>query len=134
MPSSNQRSSSTRPSRRIENNVRLQTVRSTSTTNRPFTFVLTNNSELLRHTRAFQFPVNYNNLSSQIIHQRQTTNPTQNGANNNNNNNDNIREQLLNNLLRLELQDVARDYLSRTSRPYPLQYVYDMSDIETQQP
>ena len=71
MPSSNQRSSSTRPSRRIENNVRLQTVRSTSTTNRPFTFVLTNNSELLRHTRAFQFPVNYNNLSSQIMHQRQ---------------------------------------------------------------
>jgi hypothetical protein len=112
MPSSNQRSSSARPSRKIENNVRLQTVRSTSATNRPFTIVLTDNSELLRHTDAIQFPVNYNNFFSQITHQRQTINPVQYGANNNNDNN---LEHLLNNLLGLELRDEARDYLSRTS-------------------
>jgi hypothetical protein len=112
MPSSNQRSSSARPSRKIENNVRLQTVRSTSATNRPFTIVLNDNSELLRHTDAIQFPVNYNNFFSQITRQRQTINPVQHGANNNNDNN---LEQLLNNLLGLELGDEARDYLSRTS-------------------
>ncbi|CAF4479778.1 unnamed protein product [Rotaria magnacalcarata] len=76
--------------------------RSTSTTNRPFTIVLTDNSELLRHTHAFQFPVNYNNFFPQITHQRQAINPVQNGANNNN---DDIPEQLLNNLLGLELMD-----------------------------
>ncbi|CAF4601230.1 unnamed protein product [Rotaria socialis] len=74
--------------------------RSTSTTNRPFTIVLTDNSELLRHTHAFQFPVNYNNFFPQITHQRHTIHPVQNGANNNN---DDIPEQLLNNLLGLEL-------------------------------
>ncbi|CAF4586066.1 unnamed protein product [Rotaria socialis] len=62
--------------------------RSTSTTNRPFTIVLTNNSGLI-HT----------------IHS------VQNGANYN----DDILEQLLNNLLGLELRDEARDYLSWTS-------------------
>ncbi|CAF4437931.1 unnamed protein product, partial [Rotaria magnacalcarata] len=62
--------------------------RSTSTTNRPFIIVLTNNSELI-HT----------------IHS------VQNGANNN----DDILEQLLNNLVGLELRDEARDYLSWTS-------------------
>ncbi|CAF4506103.1 unnamed protein product, partial [Rotaria magnacalcarata] len=74
--------------------------RSTSTTNRPFTIVLTNNSELMQHTCAFQFPVNYNNFFPQITHQRHTIHPVQNGANNNN---DDIPEQLLNNLLGLEL-------------------------------
>ncbi|CAF4608672.1 unnamed protein product, partial [Rotaria socialis] len=73
--------------------------RSTSTTNRPFTIVLTNNSELMQHTCTFQFPVNYNNFFPQITHQRHTIHPVQNGANNNN---DDIPEQLLNNLLGLE--------------------------------
>ncbi|CAF3398535.1 unnamed protein product [Rotaria socialis] len=76
--------------------------RSTSTINRPFTIVPTNNSELMRHTCAFQFP---------IAHQRHTIHSVQNGANNN----DDILEQLLNNLLGLELRDEASDYLSWTS-------------------
>ncbi|CAF5218750.1 unnamed protein product, partial [Rotaria magnacalcarata] len=37
---------------------------------------------------------------------------------------------LLNDLLRIELREAARDYLSRTRREYPLHYVFDMSDIE----
>ncbi|CAF4422632.1 unnamed protein product [Adineta steineri] len=85
--------------------------RSTSTTNRPFTIVLANNSELMRHTCAFQFPVNYNNFFLQIADQRHTIHSIQNGANNN----DDILEQLLNNLVGLELRDEARDYLSWTS-------------------
>ncbi|CAM4830816.1 unnamed protein product [Rotaria magnacalcarata] len=85
--------------------------RSTSTTNRPFIIVLTNNSALMRHICAFQFPVNYNNFFLQIAHQRHTIHSVQNGANNN----DDILEQLLNNLLGLELRDEALDYLSWTS-------------------
>jgi len=44
------------------------------------------------------------------------------------------REQILNNLLRVELGQVIRDYLSRTRRSFPIHYIYDMSDIASQQP
>ncbi|CAF5051703.1 unnamed protein product, partial [Rotaria magnacalcarata] len=37
-------------------------------------------------------------------------------------------------LLRIELREAARDYLSRTRREYPLHYVFDMSDIEIPPP
>ncbi len=62
--------------------------------------------------------------------------PVRNGATNHpTGNNNNNREQLLNNLLQVELREVARDYLSRTRRSCPIYYVFDMSDIEpTQQP
>lgn len=54
MPSSNHRASSTRPSRSFQNNTRIQPVRSASVSYRQFTIVITNNPELLRHTRAYQ--------------------------------------------------------------------------------
>jgi len=61
--------------------------------------------------------------------------PVQNGATNNATVTTNHREQLLNNLLQVELREVARDYMSRTRRSCPIYYVFDMSDIEpTQQP
>jgi len=61
--------------------------------------------------------------------------PVQNGATNNATVTTNNREQLLNNLLQVELREVARDYMSRTRRSCPIYYVFDMSDIEpTQQP
>ncbi|CAF3472978.1 unnamed protein product [Rotaria socialis] len=44
------------------------------------------------------------------------------------------REAVLNDLLRVELREVTRDYLSRTRRSYPLHYVFDMTDIEPRQP
>ena len=43
------------------------------------------------------------------------------------------RERLLTDLFRMELRDVARDYLTRTRRSYPIHYVYDMSDIDLSQ-
>ncbi|CAF4820792.1 unnamed protein product, partial [Rotaria socialis] len=43
------------------------------------------------------------------------------------------REAVLNDLLRVELREVTRDYLSRTRRSYPLHYVFDMTDIEPRQ-
>ncbi|CAF2184309.1 unnamed protein product [Rotaria magnacalcarata] len=133
MPSSNQRSSSTRPSRNTEHTLHIHTNRSASVSYRQFVIILTNNPELLRQTRAFQ---------PQIAQQQQATSSNQNrtsSTNNNNNNNnnsnssDNNREQLLNNLLRLELRDVTQDYICRTRRSYPVHYVFDMSDIESQQ-
>ncbi|CAF3289385.1 unnamed protein product, partial [Rotaria sp. Silwood2] len=61
--------------------------------------------------------------------------PPQNGTTNNGtvNNNSNHREEILNNLLRVELREAASDYLTRARRSYPIHYVFDMSDIETQQ-
>jgi len=42
------------------------------------------------------------------------------------------REQLLNHLLQIELTEAAQNYLSRTRRPFPVHYVFDMSDIDIQ--
>jgi hypothetical protein len=54
MPSSNHRSSSTHSSRRTQTDRRLPSSRSASVPHRQFVIVLTNNSELLRHTLALQ--------------------------------------------------------------------------------
>ncbi|CAF1366059.1 unnamed protein product [Rotaria sordida] len=69
-----------------------------------------------------------------------TTVSTQNGTtnnatvnSNNNNNNNNNREQILNNLFRVELREAASHYLTRTRRSYPIHYVFDISDINTEQ-
>ena len=58
MPSSNNRSSSTRPSRSTQHNGTLPPTRATSAPHRQFIIILTNNPELLRQTRAFQPQVN----------------------------------------------------------------------------
>ncbi|CAF1520632.1 unnamed protein product [Adineta ricciae] len=41
------------------------------------------------------------------------------------------RERLLTALLQVELRQVARDYLSRTRRSFPIQYLFNMSDIDS---
>ncbi|CAF3504508.1 unnamed protein product [Rotaria sp. Silwood2] len=121
-----QRSSSTRPSRRTQTVGQLQTNRSTSAPHRQFIIILTNNPDLLRQTRAFQ-PQMRQNIQTTVVVQNGTTN---NGTANNNSNH---REEILNNLLRVELREAASDYLTRTRRSYPIHCVFDMSDIETQQ-
>ncbi|CAF4773494.1 unnamed protein product, partial [Rotaria sp. Silwood2] len=120
------RSSSTRPSRRTQTAAQLQTNRSTSAPLRQFIIILTNNPNLLRQTRTFQ-PQIQQNIQTTVVAQNSTTN---NGTVNNNSNH---REEILNNLLRVELREAASDYLTRTRRSYPIHYVFDMSDIETQQ-
>ncbi|CAF2065656.1 unnamed protein product [Rotaria magnacalcarata] len=124
MSSTNARPSSIRPSRNTQTRVTAQIVRSTSAPQRQFIIILTNNPILLQNTRAFQPP---------IAQSRQATVPTQNRTNNHQQT-VNVREELLNDLLRIELREAARDYLSRTRREYPLHYVFDMSDIEIPQP
>jgi len=68
--------------------------------------------------------------------------PTQNHSNhialvNNNNTNNNHdyndRELILNTLLRVELRDAISHYMSQTHRPFPLHYIFDTSDMESQQ-
>ncbi|CAF1268741.1 unnamed protein product [Rotaria magnacalcarata] len=124
MPSTNARPSSIRPSRSTQNRVNAQIVRSASAPQQQFIMILTNNPILLQNTRAFQPP---------IAQSRQATVPTQNRTNNHQQA-VNAREELLNDLLRIELREAARDYLSRTRRQYPLHYVFDMSDIEIPPP
>ncbi|CAF3548043.1 unnamed protein product [Rotaria socialis] len=124
MPSTNARPSSIRPSRNTNNRATVQVVRSASAPQRQFIMILTNNPNLLQHTRAFQ---------PQVTQPRQATVPPQNRTNNHHQT-ANAREELLNDLLRIELRDAARDYLSRTRRQYPLHYVFDMSDIEIPSP
>ena len=64
----------------------------------------------------------------------QTTIPNQNGSiRHETANNNSHREQILNNLLQVELREAARNYLSRTRRAYPIQYVFNMSDINSEQ-
>ncbi|CAF5202727.1 unnamed protein product, partial [Rotaria magnacalcarata] len=124
MPSTNARPSSIRPSRSTQNRVNAQIVRSASAPQQQFIMILTNNPILLQNTRAFQPPV---------AQSRQATVPTRNHANHHHHHHHqtiNVREGLLNDLLRIELREAARDYLSRTRREYPLHYVFDMSDIE----
>ena len=67
MPSSNQRSSSSRPSRTLENRLQLQTIRTSSVPQRQFIFILTNNPELLRQTRAFQPQVNHQKIRFNFV-------------------------------------------------------------------
>ncbi|CAF4973729.1 unnamed protein product [Rotaria sp. Silwood1] len=127
MSSSHNRSSSTRPSRPTQTVPPLDVQRSASVPNRQFIIILTNNPELLRQTRRFQPQI-------QRDTQRQPSAPSNGGSTNaatNTNSNNNNREQLLENLLRVELRGAANDYLTRTRRPYPLNYVFDMSDIDT---
>ena len=40
------------------------------------------------------------------------------------------REQILNSLLRVDLSEAMRHYLTRTRRSFPIHYVFDMSDLE----
>ncbi|CAF3826241.1 unnamed protein product [Rotaria sp. Silwood1] len=128
MSSSHHRSSSTRPSRRIQIVGHLPATRSTSAPHRQFIIIVTNNSELLQHTRTFQ-PRLQHNLQTTAVGQQGSTNVgTVN--NNNNNNNNNNREQILTSLLEVELREAASDYLTRTRRSYPIHYVFDMSDVE----
>ncbi|CAF3237397.1 unnamed protein product [Rotaria socialis] len=128
MPSSNHRSSSTRPSRTTSNRLQVHVVRSASVPQRQFIFILTNNPELLRHTQELQ---------PRPAQPRQTTTTSALRQNTNNNQNHrpttDTREEVLNDLLRIELRDVARDYLTRTRRSYPIHYVFDMTDIEPRQ-
>ncbi|CAF3907828.1 unnamed protein product [Rotaria magnacalcarata] len=98
MPSSNHRSSSTRPSRTTSNRLQPAQPRQTTTTT-------TTTSALRQNTNNNQ-------------NHRPTTD---------------TREEVLNDLLRIELRDVARDYLTRTRRSYPIHYVFDMTDIEPRQ-
>ncbi|CAF5015188.1 unnamed protein product, partial [Rotaria socialis] len=118
MPSTNARPSSIRPSRNTQNRVTAQILRSASAPQRQFIMILTNNPILLQNTRAFQPPV---------AQSRQATVPTQNHANHHHHHHQtvNVREGMLNDLLRIELREAARDYLSRTRREYPLHYVFD---------
>ncbi|CAF3341977.1 unnamed protein product [Rotaria socialis] len=121
MSSTNHRSSSTRPSRTTSNRLQVNVVRSTSVPQRQFIFILTNNPELLRHTQDLQ-PTPHRQITTLTT----TTAPPQNI--------NDAREAVLNDLLRVELREVTRDYLSRTRRSYPLHYVFDMTDIEPRQP
>ncbi|CAF4237847.1 unnamed protein product [Rotaria sp. Silwood2] len=127
MPSSHNRSSSTHPSRPTQTVAPLDTQRSASVPNRQFIIILTNNPELLRQTRRFQPQIQRDTQrqASAASNGRSTNRATNTNSNNNN------REELLQNLLRVELRDSARDYLTRTRRSYPLHYVFDMSDIDT---
>ncbi|CAF2806152.1 unnamed protein product [Rotaria sp. Silwood2] len=119
MSSSHNRSSNTRQSRPTQTVTPLRIQRSASVPNRQFIIILTNNPELLRQTRRFQPEI-------QRDPQRQ-----RGASTNNNNNNNNNRELLLENLLRVELREAATGYLIRTRRSFPLNYVFDMSDIDT---
>ncbi|CAF3282951.1 unnamed protein product [Rotaria sp. Silwood2] len=123
MSSSHNRSSSTRSSRPTQTVAPLDIQRSASVPNRQFIFILTNNPELLRQTRRFQPQIQQNTQRS--------ASAAPNGRSTNTNSNNNNREQLLENLLRVELRGAAHDYLTRTRRAYPLNYVFDMSDIDT---
>ncbi|CAF1290845.1 unnamed protein product [Rotaria magnacalcarata] len=121
MPSTNHRSSSARPSRTTSNRLQVNVIRSTSVPQQQFIFILTNNPELLRHTQDLQI---------QPTQQKQITTATTVSPQNIND----AREEVLNDLLRVELREVARDYLSRSRRSYPLHYLFDMTDIEPRQP
>ncbi|CAF3104620.1 unnamed protein product [Rotaria sp. Silwood2] len=129
MSSSHHRSSSTRPSRRTQTVGQLNPQRSTSAPLRQFIIILTNNPDLLRQTRAFQPQIQQNIQTATVAAQNGATNNAQVNSNNNNN----TREQILNNLLRVELREAASDYLTRTRRSYPINQVFDMSDINTEQ-
>ncbi|CAF2898988.1 unnamed protein product [Rotaria sp. Silwood2] len=118
MSSSNHRSSNSRSSRRPQLIAYVQPQRSASAPpNRQFIIILTNNPELLRQTRPYRPRL-------------QQSSSTNNGNNDHTNNN---REVVLNDLLRLELREAAVDYLRRTHRTYPIHYVFDMSDINSDQ-
>ncbi|CAF1374454.1 unnamed protein product [Rotaria magnacalcarata] len=123
MPSTNARPSSIRPSRSTQNRVNAQIVRSTSAPQQQFIMILTSNPILLQNTRAFQPPV----ISTWLLLRDFYFNYDYHFT-------INVREGLLNYLLRIELREAARDYLSRTRREYPLHYVFDMSDIEIPPP
>ncbi|CAF4495771.1 unnamed protein product, partial [Rotaria magnacalcarata] len=112
-------------SRTTSNRLQVHVVRSASVPQRQFIFILTNNPELLRHTQELQ---------PRPAQQRQTTTTTTTTTTAAPPQNTNgTREEVLNDLLRVELRDVARDYLSRTRRAYPIHYVFDMTDIEPRQ-
>ncbi|CAF4763775.1 unnamed protein product, partial [Rotaria sp. Silwood2] len=111
MPSSHNRSSSTRPSRPTQTVAPLDIQRSASVPNRQFIIILTNNPELLRQTRQFQPQLQ---RDTQRQANAASNSRSTNGATNNNNSNNNNREQLLENLLRVELRDAASAYLTRT--------------------
>ncbi|CAF3779949.1 unnamed protein product [Rotaria sp. Silwood1] len=129
MSSSHNRSSSTRPSRPTQTVAPLDTQRSASVPNRQFIIILTNNPELLRQTRRFQPQIPLDTQRNTNVASNARSN---NGATNTNSNQNN-REQILDNLFRVELRDAASNYLTRTRRSFPLHYVFDMSDIDTDQ-
>ncbi|CAF3752452.1 unnamed protein product [Rotaria sp. Silwood1] len=129
MSSSHNRSSSTRPSRPTQTVAPLDTQRSASVPNRQFIIILTNNPELLRQTRRFQPQIPLDTQRNTTVASNARSN---NGATNTNSNQNN-REQILDNLFRVELRDAASNYLTRTRRSFPLHYVFDMSDIDTDQ-
>ncbi|CAF1508069.1 unnamed protein product [Adineta steineri] len=124
MPSSNHRSSSTYRSRRTSTHTQTSTPRSTSVPQRQFIIVLTNHPDLLRETVALQ---------PERRQRMQTTVANQNGSIRHEtvNHNNDIREQILNTLLQLELGVATGDYLSRTRQGNPIQFVFDMSRIDS---
>ncbi|CAF1502790.1 unnamed protein product [Adineta steineri] len=125
MPSSNHRSSSTYTSRRASTHTQTSSRRSSSVPHRQFIIILTNHPDLLRQTVAFQ---------PEARQRMQTTIANQNGSIRHetvNNNDNDIREQILNTLLQLELGEATRDYLSRTRQGNQIHYVFDMSRIDS---
>lgn len=58
-----------------------------------------------------------------------------NSSNNNNNNNHDYidRELILNSLLRVELSEAIHHYMSHTHRSFPVHYIFDTSDMDSQQ-
>ena len=133
MPSSYHPSASTRSSRQLPLPRRQQqpSNRSSSVPYRQFIIVLTNSTELLRHTRSFQPQLTSVTTASQNGSMNHST--VSNNSHNNNNNNSNNREQMLLNLLNVELREATRDYLFRTRRSHPVHYVLDASDIRVPQ-
>ncbi|CAF1398138.1 unnamed protein product [Rotaria sordida] len=125
------RSTSTRRTRRVQIVAPLHSSRSSSAPQRQFIIILTNDPELLQPTGPFQPHIQQNMQTTTRSAQTSATN--NGGAVNNNNNQNNNREQILNNLLRVELREAASHYLTRTRRSYPIHYIFDMSDIDTEQ-
>ncbi|CAF1529501.1 unnamed protein product [Adineta ricciae] len=91
----------------------------TQSTNEPsqeFLIVLTNSQDLFR-----RLAVEYQNAQ---IFRRSVTIGNDTAMFNTD------RERLLTALLQVELRQAARDYLSRTQRSYPIQYLFNMSDFD----
>ncbi|CAF1237316.1 unnamed protein product [Rotaria sp. Silwood1] len=124
MSSSHQRSTSTRPSRPTQTVGPLYVHRSASAPQRQFIFVLTNNPDLLRGTRAFQTQEwEQRRRGGMLIPNR----PMHIGRAQTEE-----HETILYNTLRFELEECVRAYLQRTQRLYPINLVFDLSNVQPQ--
>ncbi|CAF3196016.1 unnamed protein product [Rotaria sp. Silwood2] len=121
MSSSHNRSSSTRSSRPTQTVAPLDTQRSASVPDRQFIIILTNNPDLLRQTRRFQPEELQQRLRVGML--------SPNTAIHFGIAHTEEHEILLYNTLRFELEECIRAYLQRTQRLYPINLVFNLSNL-----